>query len=355
MEYLFDNENATTFELEHYEIKLKYKIIEKIYQFNKWYRLFVKTDIDFIEMMNIYHFKFEIDQCTTNVRILLSAFDMACSRMDDKNHLYACYNYIYNIICLMNHWTNWKDDYTKTFIQYLCIYKCFSGMDIFMKLSIIKMSTMPSVFSIICKENDHIDVLQKLLEYIPNKMLENHMTYIIINAISNIHTLQWVFQQWPHAANEINNNHILKAGLPGNLECLQLLLTLNPTVNVFDNVLLGPSYNNNMEILQLLFQYKPHLQFTVSNDICFKIYAKNCYNQTNDIRLANFIISKHPYKYALKKRDIGNYISFYVRTPEEEQRFRIKCQMLHISNVKERTNWLYRISDDVCRIIIGYV
>lgn len=356
MEYLFDDGNPTnhlTIELGHFEKKLKYKIIEKLYQFNKWYRIFVKTDIDFIEMMDIYHFQFEIDTCKYNVRILLSAFDMACSRMKDINHLYACYNYIYKIIALMNHWSNWKDDYAKNFIHHLCIYKYFTGMDIFMKWTIIDMSVMPSVFAMICKEQNHTDVLQKLLEYIPNKMLEKHMPYIIINAISNFQTLQWVFQQWPHAANEINNNHILKAGLPGNIECMQLLFTLNPTVIVFDNVLLGPSYNNNIEILQLLFHYRPQLQFTVSNHICFSIYAKNYYNQSNDIRLANFIISKHPYKYALKQKD--NHVSFYVRTPEDEDRFRIKYQLLHISNAKESVNWLYRISDDVCRIIIGYV
>ena len=355
-------------ETDNYYLNMKHKyiIIEHIYQFNKWYKFFIKTDIDFIEMMYLYedgynmrmnvsnsnYFQFELDTFNRYVRVLLSAFDLACSRITNKNHLYACYKYILKITCVICPWTNWIEDYSTNIMYNLCIYRCFNGIETLMQLSVINMNKMPNIFSSVCRERNTIMALEKLIKYIPNELLEKDMTYIIMNAILNIETLRWIFNQWPHKANLIDNNHIIKATSQPNIECLHLLFKLNPTVKVLDNVLFNPSYMNDLDMLYTLFNYRPNLKFS-GCDTYFTIYAKNFYNQSNDLRLANLIIRKHPYKYFLKKQ--GGHLRFYARTEKEEEQFRIKYQLLHISNVKEKTNWLYRISDDVCRIIIHYV
>ena len=339
------------------DVKAKFlKILNLVDKLNRYY-LSVGIDVDLVELFNFAdNFKADVE----NGYLLCAIFDIACSRISDMNILINCYSKTIELRLKTYKWGN--DDYHSSFLYGLCIRNCINGVNIVLKLfkpTYIKKYINSTLFSCICKygKPQSIPILDRLLKEYPPDELYKDIGYLLNASLSNdnddITILKWIFEKWPQSIYDIDHSHISSAGFPGNIKSIQYVFSLNKNIPINDTILVGPCYNNNIELVKLLFEYKPDLDVSVSDSVCFLKYAKSIYNNTGDLNLANYLISKRPYKYYLKENN--DNLLFLERTNEEENRLKTRYQMLAISKHKNKNNLLWRISDDVDHMIIQYV
>ena len=333
------------------------KLVNKVYDLTEYYAS-VGIEVSIIELFN---FAQNYISGNYNSRILASVFDIACSRISNMDVLYDCYKKTIMITNEINVWNKWTDDFHKSFFYTLCNNNCVNGINIIIKMfPLIKGKFLnASLFTCVCKygTQNSIPVLEILVIETPSELLEKELNYIVNSSISNDKDdpsiLQWVFEKWPEAVYLLDNSHISSAGFPGNINCIQFAFSVNSNIELLDNVLLGTCYNSNIPILEMLLDYNPKLDLGYLNSVCFLKYAKSSYNQHEDLTLARYFVSKRPYKFILTEKD--NYMNFSVRTNEEEKKLQTRYQMLAISKQKNNKNLLWRISDDVDRMIIQYI
>jgi hypothetical protein len=275
--------------------------------------------------------------------------------------LYECYKKTIMITNEINVWNKWTDDFHKAFFYTVCNNNCVNALIIIIKMFPLSKPNFltASLFTCVCKygTQNSIPVLERLMIETSAEVLEKDLGYIVNSSVSNEKDdpsiLQWVFEKWPETVIMLDNSHISSAGFPGNIKCIQLAFSVNPNIEIVDNILLGPCYNSNIPMIEMLLDYNPKLDLAYLNSICFLKYAKKAYTEKNDLMLAHYFVKKRPYKFILTEKN--NNMSFSIRTDEEEKKLQTRYQMLAISKQKNNKNLLWRISDDVNRMIIQYV
>jgi hypothetical protein len=231
-------------------------LVSKVYDLTEYYAS-VGIEVSIIELFN---FAQNFISCNYNSRILASVFDIACSRISNMDVLYECYKKTIMITNEINVWNKWTDDFHKAFFYTVCNNNCVNALIIIIKMFPLSKPNFltASLFTCVCKygTQNSIPVLERLMIETPAEVLEKDLGYIVNSSVSNEKDdpsiLQWVFKKWPEAVSLLDNSHISSAGFSGNNKCIQLAFSVNPNIELLDNILLGPCYNSNIHILEML-------------------------------------------------------------------------------------------------------